>query len=344
MDGTGDTAVLDRASALCADGAWDDAIELLGESNRRQRCDDYEIALANTRHKAWHDITFRGDSASPAAASGQPPVGLSGMPELAIGEVTAAAIRAAFESHGSLLIPGALDDNQITRLTQAVDSSFAASRLDEREGELDAWFHPIELDERTIESVGASRLMIRRKFNRDAGGVLFADSPRALFEVLDVYESLGLRQSIADYIGQRVTVSGSKGTLRLVDTDQVGGWHQDGAFLGSDIRALNVWLTLTPCGVDAPGLDIVNRRFDEIVPTGTEGAYFDWDVSDSLVREIAGDSIVRHEFAAGDILLFDEMNLHRTAITPEMNTPRRAIEMWCFSTVNYPSDHVPIVW
>ena len=30
-------------------------------------------------------------------------------------------------------------------------------------------------------------------------------------------------------------------------------WHQDGAFLGKGIRALNVWVALTDCGVDAPG-------------------------------------------------------------------------------------------
>ena len=45
------------------------------------------------------------------------------------------------------------------------------------------------------------------------------------------------------------------------------------------VRSLNLWLALSPCGVDAPGLDIVPRRFDEILPTGTEGAMFDWSVS-----------------------------------------------------------------
>ena len=56
-------------------------------------------------------------------------------------------------------------------------------------------------------------------------------------------------------------------------------WHQDGAFLGADIRALNVWLSLSHCGRDAPGLDIVPRRFDRIVETGTEGAPLSWTVS-----------------------------------------------------------------
>ncbi len=64
-------------------------------------------------------------------------------------------------------------------------------------------------------------------------------------------------------------------------------WHQDGAFLGG-VRALNVWLSLSHCGDDAPGLDIVPKRIDRVVPTGTEGAAFDWSVSQAVVDEAAG--------------------------------------------------------
>ena len=46
-----------------------------------------------------------------------------------------------------------------------------------------------------------------------------------------------------------------------------------------DVRALNVWLSLSHCGDEAPGMDIVPRRLDHIVPTGTEGANFNWSVS-----------------------------------------------------------------
>ena len=26
-------------------------------------------------------------------------------------------------------------------------------------------------------------------------------------------------------------------------------WHQDGAFYDSDVRTMNIWIALTPCGV-----------------------------------------------------------------------------------------------
>ena len=92
-------------------------------------------------------------------------------------------------------------------------------------------------------------------------------------------------------------------------------WHQDGAFLGADVRTLNVWLTLSHCGADAPGLDILPRRLDQILQTGTEGAIFDWSVSPDVVDAAAEPRVVRPEFGPGDALLFDHFFLHRTAVS-----------------------------
>ena len=55
-----------------------------------------------------------------------------------------------------------------------------------------------------------------------------------------------------------------KTTLRKADPSVAGAWHQDGKFMG-DVRALNLWLSLSRCGDDAPGLDIVPRRLDHHV-------------------------------------------------------------------------------
>jgi ectoine hydroxylase-related dioxygenase (phytanoyl-CoA dioxygenase family) len=166
-----------------------------------------------------------------------------------------------------------------------------------------------------------------------------------LHDVLDLYESLGLRSLIGEYLGTRPVLSANKCTLRRVPTSASGGWHQDGAFLGSGIRAMNVWLALTPCGVDAPGLDIVPRRFDGIVETGTAGSYFTWAAGDEAVAGAAGGApVVRPEFRAGDMLLFDDLLMHRTAVDPAMTRERHAIEFWCFAGGAYPPDEIPLVW
>ncbi len=108
---------------------------------------------------------------------------------------------------------------------------------------------------------------------------------------------------------------------------------------------MNIWLALTDCGVDAPGMDLVMRRFEEIVETGTEGARFDWSVSPAKVEELLGpdEKVLRPAFQAGDVLLFDEMFLHQTADSTGMKNDRYAIETWCFAPGAYPAKQVPLV-
>ena len=201
-----------------------------------------------------------------------------------------------------------------------------------------SWWYPLEVTEE--EAWG-----LRRGWVSNGGGVLLADAPRALSTVLDTYERLGLRRLVADYLGERPVLSANKCTLRRVPVDATGGWHQDGAFLGPGIRALNIWVALTPCGVDAPGLDLVPRRFDGIVETGTGTTYFPWGTGDEVVEQESGAyGVVRPPLEAGDLLFFDDLCLHRTATEPGMSRPRHAIELWSFGASAYPADQVPIVW
>ena len=183
------------------------------------------------------------------------------------------------------------------------------------------------------------------KFVRGGGGVLTVESPRALFDVLDTFEEVGLAGYLADYLGERPVLAAKKFTLRRVPLEKTADWHQDGAFLGKGIRAVNVWVALSPCGEDSPGLDVVARRMREIAPTGTEGAWFDWSVGAPVVDRVAeGAPIQRPIFAAGDAVLFDEMLLHRTAVEPEMTRERYAIESWFFAPSHYPTDQIPVTF
>ncbi len=167
-----------------------------------------------------------------------------------------------------------------------------------------------------------------------------------MFNVLSAFEGAGLSAVIREYLGERPAISAQKTTLRkaLPGFIDSGAWHQDGAFLG-DVRALNVWLALSHCGVDAPGLDIVPRRIDHIVETGTEGSWADWSVSQAMAEESAGDAqIVRPVFRPGDILLFDDLFLHKTAAEPEMSRPRYAVECWFFDASAFPDSYVPLAF
>jgi ectoine hydroxylase-related dioxygenase (phytanoyl-CoA dioxygenase family) len=150
---------------------------------------------------------------------------------------------------------------------------------------------------------------------------------------------------LEEYLGERPVLSANKCTLRKVPLTTKTDWHQDGAFLGEGIRAMNVWIALSDCGVDSPGMDLVPKRFDAVCETGTGGAYFDWAVGPETVAELSVDApVVRPHFRAGDALLFDELFLHRTAIDPTMTRPRYAIESWFFAPTTYPPGQVPLVW
>jgi hypothetical protein len=150
---------------------------------------------------------------------------------------------------------------------------------------------------------------------------------------------------IAGYLGERPALAVDKCTLRKVPLDTSTDWHQDGAFLGSGIRTVNLWVALTRCGEDAPGLDIVPARLDGIVETGTEGATFQWSVGQGVVDKVATAAPVRRPvFEPGDALFFDDLFLHRTAIDAAMTHERHAIESWFFAPSVYPEKYVPMVF
>jgi ectoine hydroxylase-related dioxygenase (phytanoyl-CoA dioxygenase family) len=128
--------------------------------------------------------------------------------------------------------------------------------------------------------------------------------------------------------------------MRKVPPETGSSWHQDGAFLGTEKHTLNMWVALSDCGERASGLDVVARRFDSIVTTGTEGAFFDWDVSPDVVEEVRGsDPIVAPVFAAGDAVFFDQFLLHKTGTNPAFTDDRYALETWFFTPSSFPGHY-----
>ena len=90
-------------------------------------------------------------------------------------------------------------------------------------------------------------------------------------------------------------------------------------------------------------MDIVPRRLDGILPTGTEGTDFNWSVSEQVAEEAAGETgIVRPIFEPGDVLLFDDLFLHTTAAEPSMPKSRWAIESWFFGASASPAQYSPL--
>ncbi|MGH2985382.1 MAG: hypothetical protein ACRDLO_01685, partial [Solirubrobacterales bacterium] len=318
-------------------------IGALSEANHANRDPETERRILSLRHeaaaRAANEAAGGREPQYAAPAYDRLPNG-SAVPEIASGELTAELLRAAILRSGCLLVRGLFDARDAEDLVEEIDRAFEARDTGGAGGQPAPAYYEEFVPEPPY-------MLMEREWVADAGGIWAADSPRAMFAMLEAFERAGLTRVATDYLGERPAISVQKCTLRKVEPDifgevPVSAWHQDGAFLG-DVRALNVWLSLSRCGDVAPGLDLVPRRLEEIVPTGTEGAVFDWSVSQTVAEQAAGDAaIARPIFDPGDVLLFDELFLHSTAAGPEMTNRRYAIESWFFGPSAFPEGYVPL--
>ena len=332
--------MLDRVADLRARGDLLEALQLLEAANADRPQETYEVQLASLRHDAFTQLDRTpGFPAWPVDhRNGATPS--AGIPSRPAGSLTGEQVRDAVLEHGCVLVPGLASPDDVEELTAGIDRAFEAR--DElaagRTTSPTTWYRRLELDRASAQTLG-------RKWVEGGSALLTVDSPHMLAELFAFFGRAGLREVLSEYLGERPVLSANKCTLRRVPIDSSSEWHQDGAFLGDGIRAVNVWLALSDCGVEAPGLDVVPRRLDNVLETGTGGALFDWAVGpDVVARAATAAPVVRPEFRAGDALIFDDLFLHRTAVDAQMTRSRYAIESWFFAPSKYPDGQVPIVW
>jgi hypothetical protein len=343
---------LEAAEALVDKGALLAAIDLLTKANRRDPDVRIEEQLLELRYQAYVGtsrpevspfLPDTVDDAFPGAV----------IPEIDASRLSAPRVRSAILNHGSIIVRGLVGQDRVDRLVADIDRAFDAYDAYRENRDIpdrDAWFQPFKYEQSFVE----------RQFRREAGGVLAVDSPRALFDLVDTFEETGVGTLVREYFAEPPALLAKKWTLRRTSHEAgPSDWHQDGSFMGKDIRSLDVWVALSHCGDDAPGIDVVGRRLDEIVERGTEGAHLDWTVGPGVVERVAEGKVVRPIFEPGDALIFDHMNLHCTAIDPNMTRDRYAVEAWFFAPSTYgamtniyddgdakkiPADQIPIVY
>lgn len=338
--GTGAAArhALAEAESLVTQGRRLDAIDVLMDANRRERDAAIEVRLVTLRNEAYEELD-RSPRDAPWPDAPTPSVDpVDALAPIDPGDLTAARVREDIMRYGCAFVPKLVPQDRADMLVESIDRAFAAAEARDEgahRNETSPWFVPYDQN----EAFGA------RRWVRVGGGVWTVEAPRGMFDFLDTLEAVGLRPVFEEYLGERPAMTLKKSTLRRTPVLPGADWHQDGAFLGDDIRTLNIWLSLSHCGDDAPGLDLVPRRFDEILETGKGGANFDWSVGPETVAEAAGDvEVVRPRFEPGDVLLFDEKFLHRTATDETMTRERYAVENWFFAPSLYPDDQIPFVW
>jgi hypothetical protein len=320
------------ASADLTDDELAIEIERLNERSRaRARADDLRQLLhlrdlAGLRRLEAADGPARHPEPDYTALGERGP-----LPEASPQELSAPLLRAAILRHGCLLVRGLVPRATASAFAEEIERCFAERERHDAGARHDPAYYT-EFD----------RVHLGRGWIKGGGGVLAVDSPRLSFEMLDMLARARVPELVEGYLGEPPLISGEKTTLRKAEPSVGGAWHQDGKFMGR-VNALNLWLALSRCGDEAPGLDLVPRRLEHHVTTETDEAMFDNMVSQRMAEEAAGDlPILRPIFEPGDALLFDDLFLHKTGSDPAMARPRFAIESWFFGPSGFPGDYAPL--
>jgi ectoine hydroxylase-related dioxygenase (phytanoyl-CoA dioxygenase family) len=120
------------------------------------------------------------------------------------------------------------------------------------------------------------------------------------------------------------------------------GWHQDGAlgfnFLSTSsdkqdaetlLPTVTCWIALTPCGVDAPGLEFVSKSVEQLLLPN--------ELTHNIISSRFGEnSFYKPQMDAGDAVIFQGGTLHRTHVVNAMQANRTSVELRFVGKHNIP--------
>ena len=334
------TELLTRADVLAANGDALQAIDELTVANRRQPDAMIERSLVRLRHAAWPEV----DRTAPTEGATAIPdyfEGTTTVPEVSAEQLDARVILSAIRHHGGLVVRGLMPPELCEKLRTDIDRSWEAIERFRQDGTRDpAWFDPINTDANGLTMMARSFVMV-------AGTAYVPDSPRLLFDLLEAFETVGVKRIVTDYFGEQPALSLVKLAQRRLAPQASGGWHQDAAVYGMSAQTLNFWVPVSRCGDVAPGLEMYPRPLDHVITTyGTDGVDEYRGLTDDVAVLTAEVPPTRPVFEAGDAAIFDQFLLHQTAASPTFSEPRYGFESWFFAPSTYPDPKrwIPLVY
>ncbi len=267
------------------------------------------------------------------------------VPEINANELTIDSLRAAISEHGALIVRDMFSKPPMDTLIKAADKVIDACLDSGSTPAINTYYNPPG-NLRTIMPKKDRELGNTRSFHRESGSAMCVEAPSVAEALLQLYEAHGLKELIGLYLGEPPCLSVKKWVLRRSKLPVAeAGWHQDGAFMGTNLNSLNMWMPLTECGGEtgAPGMDVVPERLHKVA--SSDGATFDWSVSDEYIDSSGFKSQpVAPVFGAGDAMFFDHLYLHRTQSRDDFTKVRYAVETWFFGATTFPKDQIPMAW
>ncbi|MFK8021812.1 MAG: phytanoyl-CoA dioxygenase family protein [Pseudomonadales bacterium] len=269
------------------------------------------------------------------------------IPEIQPHELNTEVLRSAIALDGALIVrklfSESMANTMVTAIDKVLDATESPGGTKNNAAERNTYYNPPDI----LKSVMPGKeLGNSRGFHRNSGSAMCVESPTIAESLLQLYEQQGLKNMIAEYLGEPPCVSVKKWVLRRSKLPvNEAGWHQDGSFMGTDINSINMWIPLSRCGGDtgAPGMDVIPKRLHKIM--SAEGSHFDWSVSTTHVANFFKDApAVSPVFEPGDAFFFDHLYLHRTQYRQDYTRLRYAIETWFFGSSSCPRNQVPLAW
>lgn len=98
-------------------------------------------------------------------------------------------------------------------------------------------------------------------------------------------------------------------------------YHQDGSPVGGLLETITCWLPLGPAGEAAPGLELVRKPMERLLPLldNPDSPYRDFELADEVVDAEAGEAARwRPSMELGDVLLIPAGTLYRTFLSESM--------------------------
>lgn len=163
------------------------------------------------------------------------------------------------------------------------------------------------------------------------------DSPGERFSLIRFAASSGLAKVFSTlWDGNVAFLGGNCLPRRQVRGSTIGRavpFHQDASFLGDYTLILNFWIPLVPCGVIAPGLEVISGTHPGSIlqrPNGRPTEYEHIEIpEDRILTQFGSDSFWHPKLNLGDVFVFSNFTIHRTYETDRMTKPRISFELRC---------------
>ncbi len=350
LTGKNQQEIRTQVRQLIAANKWHEAIDGLLALHKKEPevwIEKFATRLRVRGYKKLSDYQQLGQPVIPQKVWADPfPEVKNKIPEIAAKDLNVERLAGGVRHHGSLIVRNLISEQMADRLSSGIDkvmnhsdTFFKNIRKENNPGT--RWFNPVSKN--SLDDFGKGVKMMQK-----SGSMYALYSPRVSTDLIAVFERIQLKKMLEQYFEEQPCFSIKKWVLRkMTPLASPTDWHQDGAFMGKEIKSMNLWMALNDCGAgtDSPGMDFIPKRLHDIAPTGTEGAMFNWSVSRKYIADTFTDPMPeRPSFKKGDAIFFDHMNLHCTSYSEDFKQQRYAIETWFFAQSSAPEKQLPAIW